>query len=172
MVQAEGGVQSDGDPHPVTHPGHLPHLGDKYSNMCASVNKKEIKPCKARRLLAFSIWQCCGSRFIESGSIISSESGSGYGSRVLMTKIWKNNSWYFFYIFFDKNWNLLIPRQSSYRRSLQPSKVKRKHPALQKNEMYKLFSIFVGNFFPPGLKTLLTGINRCRRIHTQQTLVY
>ena len=27
VVEAERGVQPDGDPHPVTHPGHLPHLG-------------------------------------------------------------------------------------------------------------------------------------------------
>ncbi len=33
VVQAEGGVQPDGDPHPVTHPGHLPHLGGTEINI-------------------------------------------------------------------------------------------------------------------------------------------
>jgi hypothetical protein len=37
----------------------------------------------------------------------------------------------------------------NYRRSLQPSALKREHTA--KHEIFKLFSIFVGSFCPPGI---------------------
>ena len=47
---------------------------------------------KCSRSRLYNRYQCCGSRFIESGSSISNESGSGYGSRVWMTKNLKKYS--------------------------------------------------------------------------------
>ncbi len=44
--------------------------------------------------------QCCGSGFIESGSSILSESCSESGSRVLMTKNWKNTTEEIFFFLF------------------------------------------------------------------------
>ncbi len=101
------------------------------------------------------LYQCCGSGFIESGyesgSCISSESGSG--SRVLMTKNWRKESWKIFYPFFISNYNLLfhIPYlhkgRPSSRRSLQLSKENIQHD--KKLNLFT-FSIFVGHFCPPG----------------------
>jgi hypothetical protein len=55
--------------------------------------------------------QCCGSGFTESGSRISSESGSGYGPTVFMTKNWKKIKLTIFLIsFFDQKFQLLILR--------------------------------------------------------------
>ncbi len=95
--------------------------------------------------------QCCGSRFIESGSgsSILSESGSGYRSRVLITKNWRKKMQlnFFFFFFLIKNCNLLIPGLYKRTSKLQekPSALKREHPALQ-----KMTIIFLGHFYPLG----------------------
>ncbi len=141
VVQTEGGVQPEGNPHPVTHPGHLPHLGteinicgcergtgggwspagrkptpchppkpfaapryrDKNSYVCGQLSKRQrLRPARPADYLAFSFWQWCGSRLIESESSISNESGSGYGSSVLMTKNWKKAAEIFLLSFFDQ----------------------------------------------------------------------
>ncbi len=82
--------------------------------------------------------QCCGSRFIESGSgsSILSESGSGYRSRVLITKNWRKKIQlkFFSFLFLIKNFNLFILGLHKRASKLQekPSALKREHPALQK----------------------------------------
>ncbi len=68
-------------------------------------------------------------------------SKNGSGSRVLMTKnIKKLHHKNFFFIFFRKNYNLLI---------LQP--FKREHPALQ-NMKFPNFFIFFGPFLPSWIR--------------------
>ncbi len=74
-----------------------------------------------------------GSGFIESGSrygsrsSISSESGSGYRSRVLMTKNYKKNSWNIFFFFWSKI-------------------------ALQKINLFQMFYIFLSQFLPSWIR--------------------
>jgi hypothetical protein len=82
-----------------------------------------------------SLQQICGF-----GSRISNESGSG--SRVLMTKKLKKKSTaeLFFYLVCSKIALHLCP---SYRRCIQPRK---KTSSTSKNEIYLLFSMFVGHF--------------------------
>jgi hypothetical protein len=90
--------------------------------------------------------QCC------SGFSISSESGSGSGSKVLIPKKWRKYSWKKIYLFLIKNCNLIVSRPPWRTSKLQekPLALKRDHPALQKKEIYWLSSIFVGHFCPPG----------------------
>ncbi len=82
----------------------------------------------------------CGSGFIKSGYGSSISSESGYGSKDLMTKNWKNLN-FFSFLFLIKNCkNLLIHNlhkgSPSHRRSLQTSK--------------ETVSIFLGHFRPLG----------------------
>jgi hypothetical protein len=98
----------------------------------------------------FCLYQCWGSRFIES---------AGSGSRVLMTKNWREKKLKnFFYHFFNSYWNLLFPisylhkGSLSSRRSPQASKEN-----IQHGKKWNLFtfSIFVGHFCPPGSGSVL-----------------
>ncbi len=107
--------------------------------------------------------QCCGSRFIESGSGFSifSKLGSGYRSRVLITKNWKKYSWNFFLFFFWSKISIylslaFIKGHPSYRRSLQPSKEN-----IQHSKRWHLFNcfLFFWAFLPSWIRIQI-------RIHT------
>ncbi len=83
--------------------------------------------------------QCCGSGFIKSGSgsSISSESCSRFGSRLLMTKNWRRKKLKKIIIFIE-NLNLLFPR---------PPKLQEKPSALKRGQPF-----FCRSFFPPWIR--------------------
>ncbi len=86
-------------------------------------------------------FQCCGS-----GSIISRKSGSGYGSRVLMTKKWKKELKFFVI-------NKQIEKKASLRAVKATGEVfslQKRTSSTSKGEIYQLFSIFLGHFCPLG----------------------
>ncbi len=92
-------------------------------------------------------------------SYCGSGSGSSSGSRVLMTKNWKNlklkkiKAEIFFFMFWIKNCNFLILRPLKRTPKLQekPSALKRKHPAIQ-NMKFLYFFFFCGSFLPSWIR--------------------
>jgi hypothetical protein len=88
--------------------------------------------------------QSCGPGFIESGSGYGSGSSilSEFGSRVLMTKNWKNTARNFLKSFLIKYWNLLRSKLQE-----QPSDLKKEHPALQTMKFINFFYV-CGSFLP------------------------
>ncbi len=98
--------------------------------------------------------------------IISSESGSGYGSgsRGLMTKPEeKKYRWKFFSLFFIKNYPRPHKERPSYRRRLQPSKENTQH--FKKWNLLTLFYV-CGSFLPSRIRIRIQGPHWIRtRIH-------
>ncbi len=114
--------------------------------------------------------QCCGSVFIESrsGSSISSESGSGFGSKVLMTQNWKKNLGENFFIsVLDQKCNLRVPRSRTSKLHEKPSALNREHSALEK---MKFISLFLWVIF--ALPTTLPPTQWNLRDDTQSSVGY
>ncbi len=91
------------------------------------------------------VHQCCGSRFIESGSGSSISSESGSWSRVLMTKNWKKYSWkknILFWIYSSASLN----NAQATGEAFSPQK---STSSTSKHELSSFFSIFECHFCPP-----------------------
>ncbi len=113
-----------------------------------------------------SILQCFGSALISSGSgsSILGECGSGSRSRVLMTKNWKKltaEKTIFFWSKIAICLSLGLPKRT-YKLHEKPSAFKKERPALQNMKFQFFFSIFVGNFCPPGYGSSRTKSMRIR----------
>ncbi len=144
ISQRHGSADPDPDPHQnVMDPQHWLRdssllLGAQCSARCCTSwtrwwtslglsqrphTKRPSKgePSPPDLFVSFTLRQCCGSVFFESGS--------GCGSRVLLTQNWKKYSWFFFLkskiaIYLSLG---LHKRRSSYRKSLRSSKENIQH---------------------------------------------
>ncbi len=103
-------------------------------------------------LFRYSHAQCYGS-----GSSILSVSGSNPDPRLRWPKI-KEKQLKSFFLFFIKNWNLLILRtlKRTSKQQEKPSALKREHLALQTMILVNFFNFF-GSFLPSWIRIRITN---------------